>query len=114
MFTTVPVDTFDIVVEDETLRTASKGYYLGKKSPGKYDVRIEAEGYDSDMAEVEIIEGMIVTQDFVLNRIPDFHVTGDINGDYKTDLADVILALKVLSQTQKAIRMRMGRSVWPM
>jgi len=64
-----PVDTFDVVVGDETLRTASEGYYIGDKSPGKYDVMVEAEGYASDRAEVEIIEEKVVTRDFALNSI---------------------------------------------
>jgi len=63
-----PVDIFDLVVGDETIRTASEGYYIGEKSPGKYDVRIEADGYESDRAEVEIIEEEVVAKDFRLKE----------------------------------------------
>jgi len=68
-----PVATFDVVVGDETLDTASEGYYIGEKSPGKYDVMIEAVGYVSDRAEVVITEGEVVTKDFGLreNRAAD-------------------------------------------
>jgi len=63
-----PVATFDVVVGEETLDTASEGYYIGEKSPGKYDVMIEAVGYVSDRAEVVITEGEVVTKDFELRE----------------------------------------------
>jgi len=87
-----PVDTFGVVVGDETLRAASKGYYIGEKSPSKYDVMVEADGYVPNKAEVVITEEKVVTHDFDLNP--------DINGNHKVDLADAILALKLLTQTE--------------
>ncbi len=84
-----PVDTFDIVVGDETLETVSQGYYIGEKSPGKYNVMIKADGYESASSEVKIIEEEIVTRNFVLEPLEPVCSTADptfspVSGQYDT------------------------------
>jgi len=69
-----PVAAFDVVVGDETLETVSQGYYIGEKSPGKYDVMTEAAGYEPARAEVEITEGEVVSRDFGLEPKDIFKV----------------------------------------
>lgn len=94
-----PVSEFEVAVGDSIIK-ANSGYYLGEKSPGPYSVSVKAEGYeDSATVEVYIPEGDTVTKNFGLIPVA---VDVDISGDGKTDLADVILGLQILSGTAKS------------
>jgi len=86
-----------IVVEGTNLSdtTDEKGYYLLENVPVEtYDVSASADGYYSETATVTIVKDKIVTQDFVLQAIPTYTVSGTV-----TDAENSVLVLEGVTVT---------------
>jgi hypothetical protein len=86
-----------VSVGDIALNTGTGGYYLGQTPPGTYTMTASASGYNvGSHSGVEIGDGALVTKDFGLAS-SGADDQGDINNDGAVDLADAILAIKVLA-----------------
>ncbi len=72
-----------VVVEETDLSatTDSKGHYFLENVPtGEQEVTASADGYQSETATVTVEEDATVTQDFTLEAIPTYTVSGTVTG----------------------------------
>jgi len=85
-----------VLIDNSTIGTDSGGYYLGEITPGSHTFTVTTAGYSpANYEEVLFQEGSLMNIDFGLAPTGTV-MKGDVNGDGNVDLADVILALKVL------------------
>jgi hypothetical protein len=74
--------------------TALGGYYLGEVPPGTHTITANANGFRAQSySGVVIGDGQVVTKDFALAAARP----GDLNGDNAVDMADCILAIRIMS-----------------
>jgi hypothetical protein len=92
-----PIPESFVAVSGITIDTGLDGYFLASLDlpDGAYDVAASAPGYISGTQQVYLAQNGDV-QRLIFLLTPGAKLA-DINGDDQTDLADVILALKVMS-----------------
>jgi subtilisin len=75
------IESATVVVEGTSLSTTTNadGYYLLENVPsGDQNVTASADGYNSETATVEVVEGETATQDFTLQAIQTYTVSGTV------------------------------------
>ncbi len=73
------------------------GDYHRMLLPGTYSIRVSAEGYrEQTVRDIPVGSGGAARADIALTR----NDAGDMNGDGKTDLADAVMILQMLTGTQ--------------
>jgi hypothetical protein len=83
-----------VSVSGISLNTALGGYYLGQVPPGTHTISASAAGFRAQShAGVGIGDGQVVTKDFALMAARP----GDLNGDNAVDMADCILAIRIMN-----------------
>jgi hypothetical protein len=83
-----------VSVSGISLNTALGGYYLGQVPPGTHTISASASGFKAQsFSGVTIGDGQVVTKDFALTAARP----GDLNGDNAVDMADCILAIRILN-----------------
>jgi subtilisin family serine protease len=91
------IESATVVVEGTNLSatTVEGGYYLLENVPVEtYDVIASADGYYSETATVTIVKDETVTQDFTLQAIPTYLVSGMV-----TDAENYVLVLEGVTVT---------------
>jgi hypothetical protein len=76
------------------LNTALEGYYIGQVPPGTHTITVNAAGFKAQsFSGVTIGDGAVVTKEFALTAFRP----GDLNGDNVVDMADCILAIRIMN-----------------
>jgi hypothetical protein len=79
--------------------TALGGYYLGEIPPGTHTVTASASGFRvQSQSGLTVSDGQVATKDFALTASRP----GDLNGDDAVDMADCIMAIRIINGTDAA------------